>query len=87
MVPTSVTSLLTHKLVTGLSREGKAQLPGQLSELHIELALEKVVMVQWLESGRMGRPGGGVTWKKTRKVNTGRVRMHAAILRRVPGLR
>lgn len=29
--------------------------------------MEEVDMVQWLESGRMGRPGVGVTWKKIQK--------------------
>ena len=32
---------------TGLSREGKAQLQGQVSELHIELAVEEEEMETW----------------------------------------
>lgn len=70
MVPTSVTSLLAHKL--GQGSAGKARPSSQDKYLNfIALAMEEVDMAQWLESGRMGRPGVGVTWKKIQKVNTG----------------
>lgn len=70
MVPTSVTSLLAHKL--GQGSAGKTRPSSQDKYLNfIALAMEEVDMGQWLESGRMGRPGVGVTWKKIQKVNTG----------------
>lgn len=57
MVPTSVTSLLAHRL--GQGSAGKTRPSSQDKYLNfIELAMEEVDMAQWLESGRMGRPGG-----------------------------